>query len=308
MKRRDIQRIIKARFERARTLSEVDILHGTNFAYQKGMSTEEPIIEIATIIDDARRTGNPLALICVDIAKYFDVVDIPVLLYILESFGFPPATRRLVWNKLWGADITVATPYGPAPPFKRRIGIEQGSILSCVFAILVLDVYQRRREDILLPHTYRLDLGGAYGMTGTLARHLGYSDDQTAALIGTGHHLQRGLRKLGVLHKALRLGCKETKCWIAQYNFTTSDAERTYRFPMRSPGDRHEEDIKLQPMRMSYRLLGVDFGKTGVPMQRHDKKRERRILSKLIFDYTKEYMLPREVANILKTVVIPRFC
>ena len=139
-------------------LSDRGIPQLTQTAYQKGISCSDAIFSCLEVISKYTREGDSVYSCFYDLASAFDTIEYPVLLTHLYHAGIVGKTWRLL--KSWYSNSTscVRIDGCVSREFPINRGVKQGSVLSPVLFILVMDPLL-----VSLRHTgCGLNLGGLY--------------------------------------------------------------------------------------------------------------------------------------------------
>ena len=120
-------------------LSDTCIPQLTQTAYQKGVSCSEAIFACQEAITKFTKEGDHIYSCFYDLASAFDTVEYPVLLSHLKRAGITGKAWRLI--KQWYTDPKSAVRMKGmlSPFFSIHRGVRQGSVLSPVLFLLVMD-------------------------------------------------------------------------------------------------------------------------------------------------------------------------
>ena len=111
----------------------------TQTAYQKGVSCSEAIFTCQEIISKLTREGDHVYSCFYDLASAFDTVEYPVLLSHLKSAGVTGKAWRLIKQWYQNLKSSVRVNGVVSSPFSIHRGVRQGSVLSPVLFLLVMD-------------------------------------------------------------------------------------------------------------------------------------------------------------------------
>ncbi|EXX58057.1 hypothetical protein RirG_201400 [Rhizophagus irregularis DAOM 197198w] len=151
-------------------LASHHVLQGGNFAGLPGGSCHDPIITLESIIHDSVVTKQPLWILSQDISKAFDSVDLSMLRFALQRLRLPQNAIQFLLSLFMSRSNHVITAHGLrvsirsgfirflsgyrlvhskpkfietlhglTPPYRVRIGIDQGEVISPLLWIIYLD-------------------------------------------------------------------------------------------------------------------------------------------------------------------------
>ena len=121
------------------TISDLNIPHLTQTAYQKGVSCSEAIFACQEAIAKLTREGDRVYSCFYDLASAFDSVEYPVLLSHLKSAGVTGKAWRLIKQWYTNPTSSVRVCGSVSSQFHIQRGVRQGSVLSPVLFLLVMD-------------------------------------------------------------------------------------------------------------------------------------------------------------------------
>ena len=147
----------------------------------------------------AKRMGvqGRIALGFVDLEKAFDTVPREMVMATLRWMGVPEAEVRMVEGMYEKTKARAVVGEGASEEFEVKIGLRQGSVLSPLLFIAVLDLFSRNTvvKDAMKKLLYAYDLAlvanGKQGLQETMEEWNG---------LFTRHGLKRNLDKTEVLH------------------------------------------------------------------------------------------------------------
>jgi len=116
------------------------------FGFQPGKSTIDPIFTIKLLMEECREKQQELHLIFVDLEKAYDTIPREFIWYSLREKNVPENLIALIKDTYRGAITKVRSKQGISRSFEIRQGLHQGSALSPLLFILILDVISRERE------------------------------------------------------------------------------------------------------------------------------------------------------------------
>ncbi|GET60810.1 RNA-directed DNA polymerase from mobile element jockey-like [Rhizophagus irregularis DAOM 181602=DAOM 197198] len=120
-------------------LASHHVLQGGNFAGLPRSSCRDPIITLEFIIHDSVVVKQPLWILSQDISKAFDSVDLSMLRFALQRLRLPQHAIQFLLSLFMSRSNRVITAHGPTPPYRVRIGIDQGEVISPLLWIIYLD-------------------------------------------------------------------------------------------------------------------------------------------------------------------------
>ena len=143
-------------FERvldARLRSIITPLTSNQCGFVKGTSTSDAIFATRMLIERHREKRKPLHIAFLDLEKAFDRVPHDLIWMSLRKHGVPEP--YIAWIKLMYTNVTsvVQCPAGKSDPFDVTVGVHQGSALSPLLFIVVMNAVT---ADIQLPHPWSL--------------------------------------------------------------------------------------------------------------------------------------------------------
>ncbi|EYC40844.1 hypothetical protein Y032_0594g424 [Ancylostoma ceylanicum] len=128
-------------FERIvdRRIREIVELSSNQCGFVKNCSTTNAIHAARLLVEKHLEKNAPLHVAFLDLEKAFDRVPHEVIWYSLRIHGVPE--ELVVWIKLLydGTRSQVRTPNGTSEEFRVNVGVHQGSALSPLLFILVMD-------------------------------------------------------------------------------------------------------------------------------------------------------------------------
>ncbi|GBC33018.2 RNA-directed DNA polymerase from mobile element jockey-like [Rhizophagus irregularis DAOM 181602=DAOM 197198] len=120
-------------------LASHHVLQGGNFAGLPGGSCRDPIITLESIIHDSVVTKQPLWILSQDISKAFDFVDLSMLRFALQRLRLPENATQFLLSLFMSRSNRVITAHGLTPPYRVKIGIDQGEVISPLLWVIYLD-------------------------------------------------------------------------------------------------------------------------------------------------------------------------
>ncbi|GBC38877.2 RNA-directed DNA polymerase from mobile element jockey-like [Rhizophagus irregularis DAOM 181602=DAOM 197198] len=120
-------------------LASHHVLQGGNFAGLPGCSCRDPIITLESIIHDSVVTKQPLWILSQDISKAFDSVDLSMLRFAHQHLRLLQNAIQFLLSLFMSRSNRVITAHGPTPPYRVKIGIDQGEVISPLLWVIYLD-------------------------------------------------------------------------------------------------------------------------------------------------------------------------
>src|SRR2546423_9021138 len=115
------------------------ILKGNNYAGLPGGSCHTPIHILESIIHDSNTYNKPLFIFLQDISKAFDSIDINMLELAMQRLRIPQGFIKLTLNLFNNRSNRVITANGLLDPYKVKIGIDQGEVISPLLWVIYID-------------------------------------------------------------------------------------------------------------------------------------------------------------------------
>ena len=120
-------------------LAENWLPHANQTAYQKNISCSEAIFSTLEIVSNHCRKGDRMYICFYDLQRAFDSVQYPILFKRLSEAGINGKTWRLTRNWYINPKCMVRSNGCLSSPFTIERGVLQGSVLSLVLFLLVMD-------------------------------------------------------------------------------------------------------------------------------------------------------------------------
>ena len=120
-------------------LNENNLPQLTQTAYQKGVSCSDAIFSCQEVISKFIREGDSVYSCFYDLASAFDTVEYPILLDHLKNAGISGKAWRLIKDWYLNVQSSVRMQGTTSAPFQLSRGVRQGSVLSPVLFLLVMD-------------------------------------------------------------------------------------------------------------------------------------------------------------------------
>jgi hypothetical protein len=135
-----------------------DVFSGLNRAYSKGRSTTDVLYAHAMVLQNAVMTGNPLVVCMWDLAKCYDTIQVDVVDMLLGQMNAPRKVRRFLRALFQNSKLTLSTGYQDSRALVRKIGIHQGSSLSCILLLIALEPMHRTQVGLMREFMYRISM------------------------------------------------------------------------------------------------------------------------------------------------------
>jgi hypothetical protein len=107
--------------------------------FRAGRSCGEQIFSLRRILEERHEWGLPVVAVALDFASAYDTVDQESLFKILEAEGMPPRTLAVVRALMLGSSARVRVDDRESEEFSVRRGVRQGSVLSPVLFVALMD-------------------------------------------------------------------------------------------------------------------------------------------------------------------------
>jgi hypothetical protein len=120
-------------------LKEHDVLKGKQFADLPLKSTFEPIRILEEILQDANEDNKELWILCQDLGKAYDRVNIFMLKKAMDRLKIPTQFTEFILQLFQDRKNQVFTEYGLTDPYDVQIGIDQGEIISPILWCIYYD-------------------------------------------------------------------------------------------------------------------------------------------------------------------------
>ena len=134
-------KVVERIFEhRIRQQIEIDDMQ---FGFMKGKGTIDAIFLARQMQENFRVKGKKLYLDFVDLEKGFDRVPREVISWAMRKLGVEEWLVSAVMSQYAGAKTVVRTIYGNSEGFEVKVGMHQGSALSPLLFVIVMDAISR---------------------------------------------------------------------------------------------------------------------------------------------------------------------
>jgi len=132
-----VERIFR---HRIRQLIDIDDMQ---FGFMKGKGTTDAIFIVRQMQEKFRAKGKKPYLGFVDFEKAFDRVPREVIRWAMHKLGVEEWLVSAVRSMYTGAKAVVRTVYGNSNDFEVKVGMQQGSALSPLLFVMVVEALSR---------------------------------------------------------------------------------------------------------------------------------------------------------------------
>ena len=115
--------------------------------FQPGKSTIQPLFCLRMLQEKHREFGKELHAVFVDLEKAYDRVPRELIWYSLRRKGVPEAYINLIRDMYAGCKTSVMTSAGKTKGIEIEVGLHQGSALSPLLFVIILDVITEEIEE-----------------------------------------------------------------------------------------------------------------------------------------------------------------
>src|SRR4051794_37641221 len=123
----------------AKILNTHKILKENNYAGLPGGSCHTPIHVLESIIHDSNTYNKPLFIFLQDILKAFNSIDVNMLELAMQRLRIPQGFIKLTLNLFTNRSNRMITANGLSDPYKVKIGIDQGEVISFLLWVIYID-------------------------------------------------------------------------------------------------------------------------------------------------------------------------
>ena len=134
------ERIIEAR------LKEIVNIRDNQFGFRPGMSTTQPVFALRQLQEKCREKNKDLHMVFVDLEKAFDRIPRDLIWWCLRKKGVPEEYAKIVQDMYRSSKTQVVTQKGETENFPIEVGVRQGSALSPLLFIIIMDVLTENIE------------------------------------------------------------------------------------------------------------------------------------------------------------------
>ena len=130
------ERLIEAR------LRQITSIGNTQYGYRPRTSTTEPIFILRILQEIYREMNKELHMVFVDLEKAYDRVPCELIWWCLRKKGITEGYVTIIQDIYNDCETIVSNKAGDTEYFHVRVGLHQGSALSPLLFILLMDVLQ----------------------------------------------------------------------------------------------------------------------------------------------------------------------
>ena len=119
------------------------VIDDTQFGFKKGNGTTDAIFMAKQMQENFRVKGKKLYFGFVDLEKAFDRVPREVISWAMRKLGVEEWLLSAMMSMYTGAKTVVRTVYGNSKGFEVKVGMHQGSALSPLLFVIVMEAISR---------------------------------------------------------------------------------------------------------------------------------------------------------------------
>ena len=124
-------------------LRQVIEISSTQYGFQQGKSTTEPIFALRMMQEKHLEKRQDLHMIFVDLEKVYDRVPRDIIWWALRKKNVGEEYIKVIQDMYDGCTTSVRTLIGSTESFEVKVGLHQGSALSPLLFITVMDVISK---------------------------------------------------------------------------------------------------------------------------------------------------------------------
>ncbi|XP_077862361.1 uncharacterized protein LOC144344061 [Saccoglossus kowalevskii] len=129
------------------------------FGFMPGKGTIDAVFILRRMQEEYGAKGKKLYMCFVDLEKAFDRVPRKVMEWVMRKRGIPETIVRAVMSLYEGAKTRVRVGSELSEEFEVKVGVHQGSVLSPLIFVVVIDVVtESAREGLMREMLYADDL------------------------------------------------------------------------------------------------------------------------------------------------------
>jgi hypothetical protein len=132
------ERVIEVRVRRIASIDDMQ------FGFSPGQGTTDAIFIVRQVQEKYLAAKSELWMAFVDLEKAFDRVPREVLWWALREVGVEEWTIAVIKSMYEGAYAAVRLSQGESPLFEVKVGVHQGSVLSPLLFIIVMEAISRK--------------------------------------------------------------------------------------------------------------------------------------------------------------------
>ena len=124
-------------------LRQVTEISSTQYGFRQGKSTTEPIFTLRMMQEKKLAKRQDLHMIFVDLEKAYDRVPRDIMWWALRKKNVGEEYIKVIQDMYDGCTTSVRTLIGSPERFEVKVGLHQGSALSPLLFITVMDVISK---------------------------------------------------------------------------------------------------------------------------------------------------------------------
>lgn len=129
-----LERVIEARLRMIVNIKQ------NQYGFQKGRSTTEPMFCLRLLQEKFREFNRDLHMVFVDLEKAYDTIPRELIWHCLRRRGVPEGYIRTIQDMYENCSTQVRTNSGSTEEIDIKVGLHQGSALSPLLFIIIMDV------------------------------------------------------------------------------------------------------------------------------------------------------------------------
>ena len=110
------------------------------YGFKKGKSTTEPMFYIRLLLQKYREYDRKLHVVFIDLEKAYDTIPRDLIWYFLRRKNVSEAFIDIIKDMCQDSITLVSTTVGETEEIETKIDIHQGSALSRLLFIIIMDV------------------------------------------------------------------------------------------------------------------------------------------------------------------------
>lgn len=125
-------------------------IHGAQCGFLPGKSTTDAIQSLRIMVEKHRDAKHDLHMIFIDLEKAFDRVPRDLIWTALRHHGVPELYINLIQDMYSDATTKVRCTAGSSMPFPVKVGVHQGSVLSPLLFVIIMNFLTAGLSNLLL--------------------------------------------------------------------------------------------------------------------------------------------------------------
>ncbi|XP_046848167.1 uncharacterized protein LOC124441744 [Xenia sp. Carnegie-2017] len=121
-------------------IKEIVKIKDNQYGFQRGKSTTEPMFCLRMLQEKYREFNKELHMVFVDLEKAYDTIPRELIWYCLRKRQVPEAYIETIKDMYKRSTTSVATNVGETEKIQVEVGLHQGSALSPLLFIIIMDV------------------------------------------------------------------------------------------------------------------------------------------------------------------------